>query len=297
MAHSAITDASSFNHDLSVWNVDGVTSCEQFADGTSSWTLGWPNFSRCAPSKFYKHENGVTVLCPEAAVLETGNIDGIKYTKRDLQGAYGLRYLAVDSSRWDLLDRTCISGVKSLASLFVGAAVLGYVGLSRINLCRLMTVSPTHGNAPSPATPSYRKESGSRVALSSWDTSQVTDMSYMFAGASHFNENISMWDVGMVEDMGNMFIAAHAFNQDVGSWNTSSVTKMNRMFYEAGAFNQDIGGWDTSSVGSMHGMFADAAAFNQDLSGWSVDNVQDCSDFSTNAASWVEPKPPFPVSC
>jgi len=124
-------DASSFNEDLGVWNVDQVTSCSRFADGTSSWTRSRPKFSQCAPSKFYKHANGVTVLCPDAAVLDTGTIDGVEYTKRDLDGYFGLRYLAVDSTKWDLLDKTCISGVTSLASLFVGAAVLGYVVRSR----------------------------------------------------------------------------------------------------------------------------------------------------------------------
>lgn len=112
--------------------MDQVTSCERFADGTSSWTLSRPNFSQCAPSKFYKHKNGVTVLCPDAPVLDTGTIDGVEYTKRDLDGYFGLRYLAVDSTKWQLLDTTCISGVTSLSSLFIGAAVLGYVELSQI---------------------------------------------------------------------------------------------------------------------------------------------------------------------
>lgn len=121
-------DASSFrSSNLTWWNVDNVTSCEYFAHRASSWIQGQPIFSKCTPSKFYKHENGVTILCPDAAVLETGTVDGVEYTKRDVNGYYGLRYLAIDSTKWDELDRTCITGVTSLASLFIGAAILGYV--------------------------------------------------------------------------------------------------------------------------------------------------------------------------
>ena len=31
--------------------------------------------------------------------------------------------------------------------------------------------------------------------ISSWDVSNVIDMSYMFCGCSKFNQNISAWDV------------------------------------------------------------------------------------------------------
>ena len=40
------------------------------------------------------------------------------------------------------------------------------------------------------------------------DLSGVTDMSFMFAGASSFNGNISGWDVLGVTDMSDMFTSA-----------------------------------------------------------------------------------------
>ena len=50
------------------------------------------------------------------------------------------------------------------------------------------------------------------VPIGEWDVSAVTDMSYMFAEAYDFNQDISAWDVSKVTDMAYMFGTAHAFN-------------------------------------------------------------------------------------
>ena len=59
--------------------------------------------------------------------------------------------------------------------------------------------------------------------IGNWNTSSVTDMSYMFYNVSTFNHDISNWDVRAVTDMSYMFNRAAAFNQDIGSWNVSSL--------------------------------------------------------------------------
>ncbi len=119
--------------------------------------------------------------------------------------------------------------------------------------------------------------------ISTWDTSGVTDMSWLFCGSSSyssygcntaaasFNEDISAWDTSGVTRMDDMFYYAEAFNRDIGDWAVHSVTNMAGMFRYASAFNQDIGAWDTSGATSMIWMFYEASAFNQDL-GWCVDD-------------------------
>ncbi|AFG37208.1 BspA family leucine-rich repeat surface protein [Spirochaeta africana] len=116
-------------------------------------------------------------------------------------------------------------------------------------------------------------------AIDTPDLSQVTDMSYMFQGASIFNGDIENWDVSNVSEMAGVFSRASSFNGDIGNWDTSNVTIMGEMFTDASSFDQDIGGWDTSNVIYMWHMFdtrglGGAPIFNQDIGGWDVSNVQ-----------------------
>ena len=70
-----------------------------------------------------------------------------------------------------------------------------------------------------------------------------------------------------VTNMGFMFLGASAFNQDLSKWDVSKVTIMWAMFQDAAAFNQDISGWDVSAVANMAGMFYGASAFERKLCG------------------------------
>jgi hypothetical protein len=139
--------------------------------------------------------------------------------------------------------------------------------------------------------------------ISTWDTSGVTDMSYLFCavtggmkwgsytdgcnhGASFFNDNIGAWDTSGVTWMAHMFYGASAFNQDIGGWAVHSVRNMEYMFFGAKAFNQDIGDWAVDSVREMSRMFLDAESFNQALGSWRVDNVEDMGRMFDGASAF-----------
>ena len=111
--------------------------------------------------------------------------------------------------------------------------------------------------------------------ISSWDTSKVTNMNAMFSYAESFNQNISSWDVSNVTDMGHMFLGAESFNQNIGSWNVSKVENMYEMFSDAIKFNQDISKWNVSNVIGMGAMFYEAAEFSQDLNSWKINKLAD----------------------
>src|SRR5690606_16244702 len=60
--------------------------------------------------------------------------------------------------------------------------------------------------------------------MEKWDVSHVTDMRWMFTGATNFNGDISEWDTSSVTNMSYMFFGAKSFNQDISKWDVSSVT-------------------------------------------------------------------------
>ena len=130
--------------------------------------------------------------------------------------------------------------------------------------------------------------------LDSWDTSNVTDMSYMFYEASAFSQNIASWNTSNVTNMSYMFYKALAFSFGLSSssWNTSNVTDMSYMFYNASTFNQPVNSWDVSSVTTMRSMFG-SSIFNQPLESWDVSSVTTmrsmfsyASAFNQSIESW-----------
>ena len=103
-----------------------------------------------------------------------------------------------------------------------------------------------------------------------WDISKVvttfvTNMNRLFTserfGTRGVRYDITSWDTSQVTDMGYLFYGQQIFNQDISNWDTSQVKNMVRMFHLAEYFNQDIGNWDTSQVQVMYGMFRGAQSF------------------------------------
>jgi len=210
--------------------------------------------------------NGVTVMCPAAAVGETGTVAGVEYTKRSRAEIDQL----VSASNFGPLTTTCTSGITDMSSMFYAAtsfnADIGSWDVSSVTDMRYM-----FGNARS-----------FNADIGSWDVSSVTDMRSMFGQATAFNADIGSWDVSSVTTMRLMFSIATSFNADIGSWDVSSVTDMHGMFSSATSFNQPIGSWDVSSVTNMHFMLGaaidqlsnpDAMVFNQDIGSWDVSSV------------------------
>ena len=114
-------------------------------------------------------------------------------------------------------------------------------------------------------------------ALTSFDTSAVTNMSYMFSGCTVFNADISGWNTGLVTNMSGMFQNATSFNRYIGGWNVSNVTNMSYMFSGATSFNQQITSWNTSAVTTMNSMFLSASLFNQNLGSLNISAITNMS--------------------
>lgn len=143
--------------------------------------------------------------------------------------------------------------------------------------------------------------------VSNWNTSRVTDISFMFYQARAFNQILN-WDVRKVTtteslfrlcdtynkpmvqlsfdsliNAESMFESALVFNQELNDMNVSKVTNMTKMFYTAKKFNRPLNKWKVDNVTLMNGFLRTASIFNQDLSMWCVGKIPSLpTDFNTS---------------
>ena len=123
-------------------------------------------------------------------------------------------------------------------------------------------------------------------------------MSGMFSGASAFNQSLSGWDTSNVENMSSMFASfsgASAFNQSLSSWNVSLVTQMQNMLSNSAMSSANYAatliGWSLQSVkpnvqfgasGKSVGSYGSAGCSARQLlldspSSWIISDSSDCN--------------------
>ena len=92
--------------------------------------------------------------------------------------------------------------------------------------------------------------------IASWNTSEITNMNFLFSYKAGFNEDISRWDVSNVTSLYGAFEHATSFNGDLSRWDVSKVASMSFMFDNATSFDQQLGdAWARSTAGK-YAMFA-----------------------------------------
>ncbi|MBQ9534278.1 MAG: BspA family leucine-rich repeat surface protein [Clostridia bacterium] len=141
--------------------------------------------------------------------------------------------------------------------------------------------------------------------MSGWDTSNVTDMSSMFAGCSSLASiDITDWNTSKVKYMYDMFYGCNSLvSLDLSGWDVKNAEKVSFMFFECSSLNTldlsnwkllnaegtssmfygctslvslDLSFWDISNVQAMNYMFADCRSLiTLDLSGWDTFKVTD----------------------
>lgn len=136
------------------------------------------SFNNLTAQDFYLAPNGITCMCAEAELGDSGVVNGILYTNRDkyditpqnasttcTSSIYYMEFLFTDEnnfnediSTWD------VSSVVSMKGMFKNALVFDQ-------------------------------------NIGNWDVSNVIDMQNMFNRASNFNADIGNWDVSNVTNM------------------------------------------------------------------------------------------------
>ena len=139
-------------------------------------------------------------------------------------------------------------------------------------------INPDHDGGIRTAVNAWNEDPAAAKArygpIASWDTSGITNMSYLFYDREDFNEDISRWNVSNVVDMTQMFCGATSFTGDLSCWNVGQVVSMASMFRGATSFTGDLSNWEVGQVEHMASMFSGATSFTGDLSCWNVGQVE-----------------------
>lgn len=251
---SKAANASTFNPDISSWDLSSVTN-------TSAMLAGSGVF------------DGDVSAWDTAEVIDMSFAFAGASTFNESLVGYG----------WDT------SAVTDMVGMFYDASAFNQ-DLNHFDMASVANTSYMFSYA---TTFNNGDEAGGSSNPLDWETTSLTETKFMFLGAEAFNQPVDSFEMSSVRVTAGMFAGAAAFNQEVEDWTMSSVERMDGMFGGALVFNQSVNGWDTSSVTNMSYVFLAAEAFNEPLDNWVTSSVQDMRGmflldpvFNQNLSSW-----------
>lgn len=128
--------------------------------------------------------------------------------------------------------------------------------------------------------------------LSNFDTSKMTDMSWMFDNCLSLTTlDLSNFDTSNVTNMSYMFSKCQSLTSlDLSNFDTSKVTDMSYMFsYCSRLISLDLSSFDTSNVTDMSYMFEDCSGITLlDLSNFNTSKVTIMGDMFYNCESLTQ---------
>ncbi len=129
------------------------------------------------------------------------------------------------------------------------------------------------------------------LSIDQWGAFQWQSFYGAFYGAANLALQASdAPDLFNVTDLSYMFAGATALNQPIGHWDTSTIVDMSYMFAGATSFNQDLSFWDVGSLVNAAGMFSGAqlstAYYDALLSAWSRQALQPQTVFDGGSSTY-----------
>jgi len=298
---SVFMDKTSFNGDISKWDVSHVTDMSRMFMSTKSFNGDISTFDMSSVRDMSSMFSYSTIFNGDISHWDVSSVT-------DMHSMFmSASSFNRDISHWDVSSvnnmDTMFMDAESFSHKLCGAAWLkskskatrdfmfkNSRGSISSSVCEHTKFSPQYSNELRSAvgtclsnSPKGDCSDGPHGLMREWDMSRMRDMSSIFMNAASFNSDISKWDVSHVTDMSRMFMYTNSFNGDISTWDMSSTKDMSSMFSYSTRFNGDISYWDVSSVTDMQSMFKSASSFNRDISHWDVSNVRNMNTMFMDA--------------
>ena len=277
--------------DLSTWDNSAVTSMKDvfsMMDSLNEVSLG-SKFKFVGTSPFLPDQSG-HVAGADGKWYDT---DGNGYAPADVPSNKAMTYYAskdlvpqktafavysADDNSLDFYKRT---EVPTAGSSFEGKTVTAvYTG-----------IEDTNGSQP---WSNYKWSIKTATVVD--DGIQPKSTARWFASCTYMTQcNMSTLDTSNTINTSYMFLGAGPSTLDLSGWDTSKVTTMRGMFRNCSKLTTlgDLPSWDTSKVNDMNSMFLGCSKLSVNCSNWDVSKVIDHSnyrsDFNTDAPGVILP--------
>ena len=262
-------DASSFDGNLSGWDVSSVTDMSGMFNSASSFNQplnGWDVSKVTDMSGMFAFTSVFNQL------LNSWNVSSVSNMSDMFNSASSFNQ---PLNSWDVSSVTDMSDMFNSAFSFNGDLSSWDVSSVTDMASMFFYTSDFDGD------------------LSGWDVSSVTDMAGMFNSASSFNGDLSSWNISSVNNMSYMF-SYSSFNGDLSGWDVSGVTYMEQMFQSA-SFNGNLGNWyitlDNASVTGILQAVGNITPQNEFLATheptYGIGSSSDSEHFGINGAALV----------
>jgi len=249
----AFADATSFNGDITLWDVGTITNMVNLFQRASSFNqdIGdWNVSNVISMSRLFE---GATLFNQDIGDWNVGSV-------RSMNSMFSSTTFNQDIGDWN------VSQVTNMSSMFISTTNFNQ-DIGNWNVSNVTNMDQMFYNA----------------------TAFNQDISFK-AGVGIPSGDA--WDTGNVTSMVVMFYQASAFNQDIGNWNVSNVIRMNQMFRNTVNFDKDISNWNVSNVTDANSMFTGAtlSTTNYDalLIGWNTQNLQPNVRFSGGFSQYCD---------
>ncbi len=205
---------STFNGDVSTWNVSSVEDMSTMFNGASSFNKP---LNKWNTSK-------VTSMNAMFRNAEAFNQPLNNWT---VSNVVNMSYMFFNANLFNQsLNNWNVSSVENMEGMFASANLFNQ-SLNNWNVSSVITMRGMFASAYS-----------FNQSLNNWKVLSVTDMSNMFDEATAFNQPLDNWNVSSVENMSSMFYKATVFNQNISSWADKSGRNIKSMFSFAKAMEK-----------------------------------------------------------